>query len=102
MVIQVEMRGWNGTRSSNLRNLGEPQMDTQQRHKEGYGLYKPKPLPLFFILALGLPQKKMAASFFFFPPIVEKSSSHLIKKMPYETVNFHSFFSILNLPTLSS
>ena len=34
MDIQVEMRGWNGTRSSNFRNLGESQMDTQQRHKE--------------------------------------------------------------------
>ena len=66
MDVQVEMRGRNGTRSSNLRNPGEPQMDTQQRHKEGYELYPPKPLPPFFsFLALGLPHKKWQPHSFF-------------------------------------
>ena len=69
MVIQVEMRGWNETRSFNLRNIGEPQMDTQQRHKEGYGLYQPKPLPPFFLFSFRLASQKNDSPIPFFSPI---------------------------------
>ena len=93
MVIQVEMRGWNETRSSNLRNIGEPKMDTQQRHKEGYGLYKPKPFPSFFLFSSWLASRKMAAPLFFSHQLLTKVVHTSSRKCPMKLSTFTFFFS---------